>query len=131
MRPLTELQGTLDRAKYGPRILCKEAKKCRPQPYHKGSPGTPTSFETYFRTSVGKGYAIFPGDVNRLLPGSKVVLLRKVKDKRRAEGVLVSLVPTGKTPQGIQRYDVYFQQQTVVPNKKPVEKLNHFGVAVL
>ena len=99
-------------------------------PYSKGKPGTPNSFETYLNTGIGKGYAIFPKDVRRLPTGCKVVLLRKDKNRLRAEGLLARLVPAGITPQGIQRYDVYFEKLTVVPYGKP-EKLNHFGVAVL
>ena len=102
-------------------------------PYWKGKPGSPYSFETYLKKSWGKGYAIYQKDVSKLPAGSKVILLRNDKNKRRAEGVLVKLDPTGeKTPQGIQRYDVYIKNlKEVLPyNYKPEEKLNRCGVAV-
>ena len=98
-------------------------------PYWKGKPGSPNSFGAFFKSGVGLGYAIFPKDMSKLSPGSKVVLLRKDKNKSRAEGSLVKLVYTGRTTvQGIKRYDVHFKGQRMVTYKP--EKLNHFGVAV-
>jgi len=87
------------------------------------------SFEGIFKVGIGPGYAISQYDRSKLAPGSTVVLLRNDKNQRRAEGLLVRLVPSTKTPQGIQRYDVYFEKQTVAPYKP--EKLNRFGVAVI
>lgn len=89
------------------------------------------SFEAVLADGVGVGYAISKKDKTKLLPGSTtVVLLRKDKNRRRAEGLLVELVlTTRKSPQGIHRYDVHFEKRTVVPYKS--EKLNHFGVAVI
>ena len=88
------------------------------------------SFDAVLKDGVGVGYAISKNDVNRLPPGSKVVLLRKDKNQRRAEGQLVKLVPTNKyTPQGIQRYDVHIAGLKPVPYKP--ERLNHYGIAVL
>jgi len=87
------------------------------------------NFEAVLADGVGKGYAIFQKDISKLPPNSTVVLLRKDKNKRRAEGLLVKLVPiTKKSPQGIQRYDVHIKNLTVVPYKP--EKLNRYGVAV-
>lgn len=103
-------------------------------PYSKGKPETPTSFETYMQTGVGKGYAISQKEVSLLCSGSKVVLLRNDRDKQRAEGILVKLVKTNaKTPQGIQRYDVCFQEQKEVDYSymKPAEKLTRRGVKVI
>lgn len=98
-------------------------------PYWKGKPGAPNSFEAYFKTGVGLGYAIFPKDRSKFSLGSKVVLLRKDKKKSRAEGSLVKLVYTGRTTtQGIKRYDVHFKGQIMVTYKP--EKLNRWGVAV-
>jgi hypothetical protein len=57
-----------------------------------------------------------------------VVLLCKDTEKR-AEGKLVKLVPTGKTDNGIERYDVYFENIKMVPYK--AERLNRNGVAVI
>lgn len=94
-----------------------------------GKPEEPYSWETYLKTGVGKGYAIRRKDASKLPSGSKVVLLRKDKNKQRAEGLLVNLVATTKTAQGLQRYDVYFEKQAVVTYKP--EKLNRFGVAVI
>jgi|GEM_PF-1330195 len=100
-------------------------------PYSRGKPGTPNSFETYFQTGVGKGYIIHSTEIGKLGPGSTVVLLRQDKLKQRAEGILVKLVATSKTPKGNQRYDVYFKDQGMVTFKG--EKLNpfDFGVAVI
>ena len=58
-------------------------------------------FEDVLADGVGVEYAIPRKDISKLLPGSTVVLLRKDKNKRRAEGVLVKLaLTTNKTPQG-------------------------------
>lgn len=89
------------------------------------------SFETILASGLGKGYAIFKKDVSKLPQGSKVVLIRqdKKRNKSRAEGSLVKLVETTKTPQGIQRYDVHIKGLTEVIYKSV--KLNRFGVAVI
>lgn len=98
-------------------------------PEYKGKPGAPNSLEAYFNTGEALGYAIFQKDVSKLSQDSKVVLLRKGKNQKRAEGSFVKLVYTGKTtPQGIKRYDVHFEGQRMVSYKP--EKLNRFGVAV-
>jgi len=105
-------------------------------PYWKAKPGQPYSWETYFRTGIGRGYAISRKDVDKLRSGSKVVkvvLLRNDYKQRRAEGVLVDLKDAGKTPQGVGRYDVYFSNQKEVSYiyNLPKEKLNLYGVAVI
>ena len=88
------------------------------------------SFESTFSSCLGDGYAISKNDAIILHPGSKVILLRNDRNKSRAEGTLVKLVPTtSKTPQGIRRYDVYFENPKVVLYK--AERLNRFGVAVI
>lgn len=88
------------------------------------------SFEKTLATGVGDGYAISREDARIITPGLKVVLLRQDRNKRRAEGSLVKLVPTtSKTPQGIRRYDVHVKDWKVVSYK--AERLNRFGVAVI
>jgi hypothetical protein len=101
-------------------------------PYRKSKNGRiKKSFETIFEDGLGPAHAISKKDVIKLTRGSKVVLLRKTRNKeRRAEGRLVELVDTGKTvPQGVRQYDVYFKDQKIVDYKP--EKLNRFGVAVI
>ena len=100
-------------------------------PYREGKPGTPKSWEVYFKTGIGLGYAIPQKDITRLPTGSKVVLLRQDKNEMRAEGSLVQLVYTGEnTRQGIKRYDVHFKNQKVVPFKRE-DGLSRQGVAVI
>lgn len=101
-------------------------------PYWKGKPGAPNSWETYFETGVGRGYAIPKADVSKLGPGSEVVLLRNDYKQRRAQGLLTNLICTGTIPQGMKKYDVYFGNQKQVPYcyKLPQEKLSRQGVAV-
>lgn len=90
------------------------------------------SFETILEKGRGKGYIIFPKDVSRLPPGSKAVLLRNDKDKKRAEGILVKLDQTITTPKGKKRYNVHFKDAKVIPySYKSEEKLNRCGVAVI
>lgn len=99
-------------------------------PYRRGKPETPTSFERFLKSGIGEGYAIYEKYISKLPEGSKVILLRKDRHKKRAEGVLVRLHPTHRyTPQGIRRYDVHIKGLTEV-HYKP-ETLNRFGVAVI
>jgi hypothetical protein len=86
------------------------------------------SFEETLRTGVGDGYAIARSLVKQVNPGSKVILLDKWRDLR-AEGVLLQLVPTEKTGNGIQRYDVHVKDWRSVPYK--TESVNRNGVAVI
>jgi len=88
------------------------------------------SFEQVLADGIGKGYAIYEEYISKLPKGSKVVLLRKDRNKKRAEGILVRLVPTGRyTPQGMQRYDVHIKGLAEVSYKP--EELNHCGVAII
>ncbi len=87
------------------------------------------SFEDIFASGVGKGYAIYDKDEKELIKGSTVVLLRKDKNKRRAEGLLDKWVPTERTNNGIQRYDIHVEKWTEDPYKP--EELNRCGVAVI
>jgi hypothetical protein len=86
------------------------------------------SFDNTFKTGVGDGYAINRNLFSQIYPGCKVVLLSK-DQKVRAEGELVRLVPSFKTGNGIQRYDVYVKDFKRVPYVP--ERLNRNGVAVI
>jgi len=101
-------------------------------PYWKGRPGAPNSWETYFQTGVGRGYAIPKAHVSTLGPGSQVVLLRNDYKQQRAHAVLTKLICTGTIPQGTRKYDVYFsnQRQVTYCYNLPQEKLSRQGVAV-
>ena len=77
---------------------------------------------------VGDGYAIAQTLFAQLSPGCGVVLLCKDTEKR-AEGTLVELVPTGKADNGIERYNVRFENIKMVRYKS--ERLNRNGVAVI
>ena len=88
------------------------------------------SFEAVLADGIGKGYILSQREVSKLLPGSKVVLLRKDGLERRAEGwLVVRPVPTMKTPRGKQRYDVHINDLREVSYQP--EKLNRYGVAVI
>jgi len=86
------------------------------------------SFEATFESGIGDGYAISKGLFSRLSAGSGVVLLDKDQGKR-AEVMLLQLVPTEKTGNGIQRYDVHVKNLKMVPYKP--ESLNRNGVTVI
>ena len=75
-------------------------------------------FETIYRNRLGKGYAIFRADVDRLRsdPESRVVLLRNDGVPKRAEVKLVELVRTGyEARPGVWRYDVKIRDLREVP----------------
>jgi len=86
------------------------------------------SFQETVRHGVGEGYAIAKRLHARCVIGCKAVLLCK-DAKKRAEGRLTKLVPTVKTDNGIQRYDVYMRGLRLVSYKP--ERLNRNGIAVL
>lgn len=93
------------------------------------------SLEAMCKSGKGPKYAISELGYSMLNQGSTVVLIRKDKNQRRVEGILINLKKSRdtsgkieKTPQGIQRYDVYFKNNNKVPYKP--EKLNLWGVAV-
>jgi hypothetical protein len=75
----------------------------------------------------GKSYAINSKLFQQIHPGCKVVLLSKDR-KLRAEGELTRLVPTYKTKNGIQRYDVHVKGFVRVQYRS--ERLNRNGVAL-
>lgn len=85
------------------------------------------SFEQTLSTGIGAGYAINRNLFQQIHPGCKVVLLSKDR-KLRAEGELIRLVPTCKTKNGIQRYDVHVSGFVKVPYRS--ERLNRNGVAL-
>jgi hypothetical protein len=96
------------------------------------------SFATILAQGMGPGYAIPKSWIPQLPTGSKVVVLRNNKvgplsKRERAEGVLVKLgkttIPPTKTPQGIQRYDVYFKDYRTVTYKP--ENLERWGTALI
>ena len=90
----------------------------------------PNSFNSILKTGLGPGYALSKKEANIIMPGFKLVLLRKDKDKARAEGQLVKIVATDRmTPQGLMRYDIYFKDMKLVPYR--TERLNHFGVSLV
>ncbi len=60
---------------------------------------------------------------------STIVLLRKDRNKKRAEGILVRLEETGKYVNGVQRYNVHIKGLTEVTFKK--ENFNYNGVALI
>jgi len=90
------------------------------------------SYETIFKNGKGKNYAIYNDDAKNIKssPNVVVVLLRKDRNKKRAEGCLIKIIETDQmTRQGIRRYDVYFKNQLEVEYKS--ENLNHCGVAII
>jgi hypothetical protein len=101
------------------------------QPKCKTTPSITHNFENYFKTGIGIGYAISDTEHKKILEANDciVVLLRKDNTKRRAEGHLTKLVPTGKYIHRRRRYNVHFADQRMVPYKP--EKLNHYGIAVI
>lgn len=97
-------------------------------PYHRSKTGV-KSFEKVLADGIGDRYAIGSRDFDRLCPGCKTVLLRKDKDQRRAEGILVRLVERNKASNGLQRYDIYIEGLTEVPYKP--ERLKRTGINVI
>jgi hypothetical protein len=77
---------------------------------------------------VGREYLIGEKKAALLREGCAVVLLSK-DEKRRAEGTLVRLEPTGKARNGVQRYNVHMKDLKEVPYK--AENLDRWGVNVV
>ena len=99
-------------------------------PNHKVASSGARSFAQVMSSGIGDGYAIFKKDVNKWVKGSQVVVLRKDKNPKRAEGLLEKIVNTNKpTPQGIERYDIHIINLKEVAYKP--EKLNRFGVGYI
>jgi hypothetical protein len=88
------------------------------------------TFEAILSTKVGPGYAISKSNAKQLREHPVVVVLvRKDRNQRRAEGRLTRLDDTSRTtPQGICRYDVHVDDWVEVPYRP--EEVNRFGVAV-
>jgi hypothetical protein len=97
-------------------------------PKEKNQTESKRSFDTTFKSGIGDGYAIWKSLASQITPNCKVIVLSK-DERKRAEGVLVKLVPVEKTASGIQRYDVKMRDLKMVPFKD--ERLNRNGVAVL
>src|SRR5947207_7849789 len=75
------------------------------------------SFQATFDSGVGRGYALTRAIHQGCASGCRVVLLSK-DERRRAEGVLLELVRTEKTDNGLWRYDVHvrgFKEVTYQP----------------
>jgi hypothetical protein len=96
-------------------------------PKKKVKSGSPHSFQDYFKSGVGIGYIIAKKKAITLIPPCTVILLDKHQELR-AEGNLVKIVPTRKTPRGKQRHDVYFEGQKMVPYQP--EPVDRYGVSV-
>lgn len=89
------------------------------------------SFQWVLEHNMGYGYAIYKGYVSKIQEDCRrVVLLKKDKPQRRAEGEFVKLEATGIfTDNGIQRFDVYTKNLTEVDYKD--EDLNRCGIALI
>lgn len=89
----------------------------------------PIKFEDIRRTGKAPGYGL-TAKMTQIPPGTQVILLRKDINKRRAEGVLVTLKPTGRsTRSGRWRYDIYVADWKDVDYKP--EALDRFGVNLI
>jgi hypothetical protein len=93
--------------------------------------GTKRSFEEVIKTGYAVGYAISRKDYQKLMPKtSEVIIIRKnFKYEKRAEGILYKIEEGGKTPQGVQRYNIWIKDIKLVNYMS--EKINRFGVAVI
>ena len=88
------------------------------------------SFEWVMTHGMGYRYAIYKQYLDIIQPDCTVVVIRKDGKRKRAEGQLVNLVPTGIfTKNGIQRYNIHIKNLSEVIYKP--EKLNRCGIAVL
>ena len=87
------------------------------------------SFEMILQNGLGKGFIIYKRYKDSLPPGSGVVVLRKGRNKSRAEGTLVKLKESGKADNGQMRYDVHFTGAKLVPYKD--ERLDRSGTTVI
>jgi len=105
-----------------------------------GKCGQSNSWETFFKTGIGLGYMLYPGEVAALnkaiSQGSgQVVLLRtSMNHRRRAEARLTGLKKTPwPTGTGGWQYDVYFEDQkqiTPYVHLLPIEQLKRNGVKI-
>ena len=76
-------------------------------PHYQVDANNRRSYEGILKSGIGTGYAINKKQYDLIRVGCKVVLLRKDKNQKRAEGKLVELSRTSKmTGNGIHRYDV-------------------------
>ena len=93
------------------------------------------SFKTVLATGIGDGYCLSETQVIKLNGALKrgddvdVVVLRKDRQKSRAQGRLVGLKPTGRYANRRQRYDVEIKDLGVV-SYEPGPSLYPWGVVV-
>ena len=88
------------------------------------------SFHQTIETGVGRGYALNSRIYEQVSSGAPVVVICKAH-KKQAEGLIRQLVPTEKTGNGIQRYDVVIVGLHITPFTHGATKLNRNGVAVV
>jgi hypothetical protein len=89
-----------------------------------------SSFEEIIQSHIAKGFAINSKLHALTKTNMKVVVLRKDRLLRRAEGRLVNIVATGnKTGNGIPRYDIRIAN--LKQCKYEPEKLNRNGVNIV
>lgn len=86
------------------------------------------SFQDTMATGIGNGYALNKNILSKIQIGCKVILLSK-DQKLRAEGILEELIPTVKTSNHIQRFDVKIKNLHEIKYKD--EKLNRNGVNIV
>lgn len=91
----------------------------------------PKSFEKVLADGIGEGYGIYEKYISILTSDcKKVVLLRKDKNRKRAEGIFIKLEKTERQARpGIWRYNVHIKGLTEVYYKP--EKLNRLGWAII
>ena len=88
------------------------------------------SFNQTLATGRGDGYAISKRLYDQLSPGDDVVVICKVHQKQAA-GQIKELIPTVKSGNGIQRYDVIMVNLKSVAYTHGNTGLNRNGVAVI
>jgi hypothetical protein len=86
------------------------------------------SFRETLATGIGEGYALNKKILSKIQEGCKVILLSK-DQKLRAEGILEKLIPTIKTKNHIQRFNIKIKNFKKVEYKD--EKLNRNGVNIV
>ncbi len=90
--------------------------------------GIGETFDEMLSSGAARGYILSEKQSAQLNAGCKVVLLDK-ETERRAEGQLKELERTEKAGNGMQRFDVHFQNGKQVAYKS--ERLNRNGIAVI
>lgn len=99
-------------------------------PYHHSKTGRKKSYEETLETGTGTDYAINSTLRKRIQIGDKVILLRKDRSPKRAEGTIAKITATGKaTGNKIPRYDIMIDDLAECPYRS--EPLNRNGVNVI